>query len=441
VEDKERQRKYLKGILSEERATLSVGNRVLGAMIAGGYCRAAFTTNFDSVVEKAVAEVAGQSLSAYHLEGSHAANQALNNEEFPIYCKLHGDFRYDSLKNLPADLATQNAALAECLLNAGNRFGFIVTGYSGRDQSIMDLFRAVLNTNNPFPHGLFWTGIKGSAPRPAVDELLQQARAKGIAYQYLNRRQDAEAAYKKAIQLRPNDWRGYQSLGNYYFNNFREAEAVQYYRRVLSLTPGNYNAYNDLGAAYFRMGNYSEAAAQIEKSVALKPLAMNYGNLGAVYALQGRFRDAARLYEKAVSAVSTNSIWWGNLADAYRWTPELSSKAPAAYRKAVLLGEDELAGNPRDSQLRSRVALYLAALGDKDSASREIAEALRLSSDDGYVLFRSALVYEQLHKRDAAGDAIRAALRAGYPAEEIRKEPILENLRTDPKYKFLFGLK
>ena len=117
---------------------------------------------------------------------------------------------------------------------------------------------------------------------------------------------------------------------------------------------------------------------------------MNYGNLGAVYALQGRFKDAARLYEKAVSAVSTNSIWWGNLADAYRWTPELSWKAPAVYRRAVQLGENELAGNARDSHLRSRVALYLAALGDKDSASREIAEALRLSPDDGYVLFEPA---------------------------------------------------
>jgi hypothetical protein len=51
-------------------------------------------------------EVSCQSLSAHHLEGSHTANKALNNEEFPIYCKLHGDFRYDSLKNLPGDLAT-----------------------------------------------------------------------------------------------------------------------------------------------------------------------------------------------------------------------------------------------------------------------------------------------------------------------------------------------
>lgn len=185
AQDKERQRRYLKAVLSEDRVTLSVGNRVLGAMIASGLCRAAFTTNFDSVVEKAVAEVAGQSLSAYHLEGSTAANQALNNEEYPIYCKLHGDFRYDSLKNLPADLATQNAALSECLVNAGNRFGFIVTGYSGRDLSIMDLIRTVLETNNPFPHGLFWTGIKGSAIRPAVEDLLEQARAKDVKAEYV----------------------------------------------------------------------------------------------------------------------------------------------------------------------------------------------------------------------------------------------------------------
>lgn len=184
-EDKERQRKYLKGILSEEHVTLSVGNRVLGAMLSSGLSRVVFTTNFDSVVEKAVAEVSSQSLSAYHLEGSHVANQALNNEEFPIYCKLHGDFRYDSLKNLSDDLATQNAALSDCLTNAGNRFGFVITGYSGRDQSVMDLFRTVLERNNPFPHGLFWTGIKGSDIPPVVEDLLDKARSKGVNAHYV----------------------------------------------------------------------------------------------------------------------------------------------------------------------------------------------------------------------------------------------------------------
>jgi hypothetical protein len=100
--------------LSEDDVSLSVGHRVFGAMLSSGLMRVVFTTNFDSVIEKAVAEVGSKSLSAYHLEGSHSANDALNNEEYPIYCKLHGDFRYDSLKNLSSDLATQNEHLSQC---------------------------------------------------------------------------------------------------------------------------------------------------------------------------------------------------------------------------------------------------------------------------------------------------------------------------------------
>jgi hypothetical protein len=183
--DKERQRRYLSAVLSEDKVTLAVGNRVLGAMLASGFCRAAFTTNFDSVVERAVADVAGLSLSAYHLEGSHNATNALNNEEFPLYCKLHGDFRYDSLKNLPADLAAQNEMLSACLVNAANRFGFVVAGYSGRDESIMTLFRSALASHNPFPHGLFWTSLKGTAAAPPVTGLLEEARRRGITAEYV----------------------------------------------------------------------------------------------------------------------------------------------------------------------------------------------------------------------------------------------------------------
>ncbi len=184
-DDRERQRRYLKAMLSEEKVSLSVGSRVFGALMVAGYCRVAFTTNFDSVVEKAVAEMGGQSLAAYHLEGAHAANNALNNEEYPLYCKLHGDFRYDSLKNLSQDLVRQNEYLSHCLINAGSRFGFIVAGYSGRDESVIKLFRRVLESPNPFPHGLYWTGIKGSDLHPAVSDLLDQARSKRVDAQHI----------------------------------------------------------------------------------------------------------------------------------------------------------------------------------------------------------------------------------------------------------------
>jgi hypothetical protein len=179
-EDKERQRQYLAAILSEDKVTLSVGNRVLAARLATGQSRAVFTTNFDTVLERAIAEVSGRSLSAYHLEGARSANNALNSEEYPLYCKLHGDFRYDSLKNLESDLVAQNADLSQCLTNAANRFGFVIAGYSGRDESVMALLKSVLSTPNPYPHGLYWTRMKNGWVAPSVLQLIGEAKQAGV---------------------------------------------------------------------------------------------------------------------------------------------------------------------------------------------------------------------------------------------------------------------
>ena len=271
-----------------------------------------------------------------------------------------------------------------------------------------------------------------------IDSVSAEAR-RGLAHAYdlTGRRADAEQTYKQAIKLRPKDWTGYRDLGAYYFNDGPVQNAEQYYKEVVKLTPGNYLAHNDLGAVYLRMGRYSEATSELEKSVAIKSVAMNQSNLGSVYFLQGRFKDAAFSYEKAVAATGTNSSWWGNLADAYRFTPELSRKAPEAYRKAVAFGERELSANLRDARLRARIAYYYAALGNKDSALAAIAEARRISPSDGYVLFRAGTVYEQMGDRERAIRSLQAAVQAHYPLEEIRKAPTLKSLREDPRYAFL----
>lgn len=178
--DKERQRSYISRKLSEDKVNLSAGNRVQAAMLAAGLTRVIFTTNFDPVVERAYADVSSRSLSAYHLEGSHAALQALNEEDYPLYVKLHGDFRYDSIKNLTADLAAQNDDLAKCLVAAASRFGLVVAGYSGRDESILALIREAMDQPNPFPAGLFWTTIQGAPVLPSVQSLIDDAQSKSI---------------------------------------------------------------------------------------------------------------------------------------------------------------------------------------------------------------------------------------------------------------------
>jgi hypothetical protein len=176
----ERQRRYIRAMLSEDKIALALGQRVIGAMICAGLNKVVFTTNFDAVIETAVAQMGGMALSPFHLEGSYAVDAAVNAEEYPIYCKLHGDFRYQSIKNLDTDLRTQNVDLGKGLINACNRFGLIIAGYSGRDTSVMELLSSVLESTNPFPHGLFWTKLKNAPPLPSVTQLIDQAKARNV---------------------------------------------------------------------------------------------------------------------------------------------------------------------------------------------------------------------------------------------------------------------
>ncbi|MDQ6707745.1 MAG: protein kinase, partial [Acidobacteriota bacterium] len=209
---------------------------------------------------------------------------------------------------------------------------------------------------------------------------------RGLArvYELKRRPEKAEATLRRAIDLRPNDWRGYRDLGGYYVRIGPVDKAELPYKKVLALTGGTAAAYNDLGAAYLLLGKYSEAEVQLKKSLETKPIAMNLSNLGSCYYMQGRYKDAVPPYKKAVEITATNSSWWGNLADAYRWTPEFADRAVAAYRKAIALGNEELTTKPKDDRVRSRVACYYVALQDNKNALKQIRDALKSSPEDSH---------------------------------------------------------
>ena len=61
---------------------------------------------------------------------------------------------------------------------------------------------------------------------------------------------EAEAAYKKAIDLRPDYWDGYNSLGLFYDRQRRFDDAVAQLKHAIELTPDNAQAYFNLGAVY-----------------------------------------------------------------------------------------------------------------------------------------------------------------------------------------------
>ena len=174
------QQKYLSDALSTEKIASTIGPRALAALLCMGRTRSVFTTNFDEVVETAYSAMAGRHLSTFHLEGAYAAIDALNADQFPLYVKLHGDFRYQSVKNLSSDLLHNDQQLQKCFIAAAARFGIIVAGYSGRDENVISMFKQAIDQNNAFPHGLFWTAPRISDIAPNVHDLIEYALSRSI---------------------------------------------------------------------------------------------------------------------------------------------------------------------------------------------------------------------------------------------------------------------
>lgn len=174
------QQQYLTDKLNDKKVILNIGHRALAGLIKLQKAKVVFTTNFDHVLEKAYSQVCNSNISAFHLEGSYAALTALNQEQFPIYAKVHGDFKYKSLKNLSADLVKNDEEIQKCFTAASNRYGMIITGYSGRDENVMKMFYESIEQVNAFPSGIFWTVPSKKKVEGQIAAFIEKAKAKGI---------------------------------------------------------------------------------------------------------------------------------------------------------------------------------------------------------------------------------------------------------------------
>ncbi len=160
----------------------SYGHMALAALMKAGQLRLVWTTNFDSLLEDACAKVfdGTSALTTATLDSPSLASSTLADERWPLEVKLHGDFRSRRLKNTSDELRTQDATLRRVFVDASVRFGLVVMGYSGRDQSIMQALERALDQSGAFPHGLFWLYRDDAPLLPGVRELIDKAVALGI---------------------------------------------------------------------------------------------------------------------------------------------------------------------------------------------------------------------------------------------------------------------
>jgi NAD-dependent SIR2 family protein deacetylase len=155
----------------------SYGHLALATLMRAQITRLVWTPNFDPLVADACAKIYDTtgSLTAVTLDAPDLAAQVIADGRWPIEVKLHGDFRSRRLKNTSEELRQQDARLRHVLIDSCRRFGAVVAGYSGRDDSIMDALAEAIEQSSAFPAGLFWLHRGGAPPLPRVSQLLARA--------------------------------------------------------------------------------------------------------------------------------------------------------------------------------------------------------------------------------------------------------------------------
>jgi NAD-dependent SIR2 family protein deacetylase len=173
VEDR---RSYFETII--KKTIPHVGYKALALLLNTLKTKFVWTTNFDSLTNKARKPEHTTIIREIGLDTSSRANDIREDDESAYVISLHGDYRYDALCNTSEETQTLEMNIKESMAKLLENNPLIVIGYSGRDKSIMSLLESC-STKEKFS-GLYWCVRKGEIPSDDVLNLIKNTKEKGF---------------------------------------------------------------------------------------------------------------------------------------------------------------------------------------------------------------------------------------------------------------------
>ena len=167
----EDRRAYFQGRIRSARP--HVGYRLLAHLAQDDLVRSVWTTNFDGLTTRASANFDLTPIEV-GIDCQNRLPRVPSKGE--LFCiSLHGDYRYDSLKNTREELQTQETELRRALIEELRNTSLIVTGYSGRDQSVMEALKDAYTEQGTGT--LYWCGYgDDEMPEHTSPILIRHAR-------------------------------------------------------------------------------------------------------------------------------------------------------------------------------------------------------------------------------------------------------------------------
>jgi tetratricopeptide (TPR) repeat protein len=245
--------------------------------------------------------------------------------------------------------------------------------------------------------------------------LLAAAEAVGTRG-YLSKWRDTEVHYQYVISQVPNYPILYNELGNHYFREGEYEQALAAFRRAIEVYPDDLNALNDIGTVYQRRGQLTEALDAYQEVLRRDPHHFHANaNSGVVLQEQGQYDAAIPHFEAALraepqsgdmhyrlnlalEALGRHDEAQQHLQRAMALQPNLVDAEAEQARRLFAAGDFEAAlaafraraeRHPRDASAQYDLGLVLAKQGAIDEAMGHFSRALEL--DDKHFAARRNL--------------------------------------------------
>jgi TolB-like protein/tetratricopeptide (TPR) repeat protein len=208
---------------------------------------------------------------------------------------------------------------------------------------------------------------KAAAARAAeLDPMLSEAqsalasiRAREYAWQ------DAEAGFRRAIQLNSNNALAHLELGaSVLIPQGRFEEGLGETRRAVALDPLSPYTNTEFGRALLLAGRYTEAVDQLRKAIALDPSRNRpYNLLGRTLYLQGRTAEALTVFDESIKR--------GAPPGEVEWLACAEARAGRREKAVVLLEEQQRTARPA-----RQLARTYACLGDEEQTLDHLEKSM-----------------------------------------------------------------
>lgn len=226
----------------------------------------------------------------------------------------------------------------------------------------------------------------------------------GITYEKLKKLEDAERAYKKAIDLAPEEVDANYNLGLVYMDMQNYEDAIDNFERVLDVDNEDSNTYFNIGLSYFKLKQYAAAQYYFERTVEINPEDI-YAHfyLGNILKDNGE-KDLAVEKFNRVLEISPDYSWaYFNLAVIDYENGDFES-AEQNLQKTLSL-------NPKDLEAY-KVYAKLLCKTYKDEQALEVAlQGLDVCGDNGDMYYILAQIYKRLDNFDEYKNSMELALK------------------------------